>query len=611
MQKTFDLNTIFAKIPKIIIIAIIVYILDVWLLTILSASIAEPSTITYYIFHPISTSLRYLLGFFYPDLVHNQSVFNTWKLINGGLILIGIGIFIYSSSNKITNRPVFKSDLLGSADWLKRNEIQPVFATKHSPGILFGLHQKKPIVLPPLADGNRNVAIWGPPGTRKSRAYIRNNLFQAVKTGWSVVVTDPKGELTRDFRKFFEKQGYAVKVFNLVNMAYSDRWNPLSEIKTDIDAQIFCEVVMANTTAPNKKGDQFWDRAETNLLKALVLYVIYEFPEKDRNMGSVCQIISSGSRDYIKALFDALPNNHTAKIPFNAYIEASDQVQSGVILGLATRLQVFQTDIVRSLTETTDINIDLPGEKKCAYFCILSDMDRTFDFLASLYFSFLFISLTKSADRNDGELKIPVNFLLDEFCNIGYIPDFDKKLSTMRGRGIACSVVFQSLPQLMEFYPNKKWETIIANCDSWFILGAKDNTSAEYISKHLGEGTIETNSISKTLDKPLSLGKNTTRLEKRKLMNIDEIVRMPRNLAILSAFGLKPLMLEKLDYTKHPMSNLLEPASVSSYRPEWSSKYIKDPVDEIIDEIINESETIEFEEEEPGIYVPKTDEFWS
>jgi type IV secretion system protein VirD4 len=307
VQKTFDLNTIFAKIPKIIIIAIIVYILDVWLLTILSASIAEPSTITYYIFHPISTSLRYLLGFFYPDLVHNQSVFNTWKLINGGLILIGIGIFIYSSSNKITNHPVFKSDLLGSADWLKKNEIQPVFITKHSPGILFGLHQRMPVVLPPLADGNRNVAIWGPPGTRKSRAYIRNNLFQAVKSDWSVVVTDPKGELTRDFRKFFEKQGYTVRIFNLVNMAYSDRWNPLSEIKTDIDAQIFCEVVMANTTAPNKKGDQFWDRAETNLLKALVLYVIYEFPEKDRNMGSVCQIISSGSRDYGELYYGSCP----------------------------------------------------------------------------------------------------------------------------------------------------------------------------------------------------------------------------------------------------------------------------------------------------------------
>jgi hypothetical protein len=228
------------------------------------------------------------------------------------------------------------------------------------------------------------------------------------------------------------------------------------------------------------------------------------------------------------------------------------------------------------------------------------DMDHTFDFLASLYFSFLFIDLTRYADRSGGELPVTTNFLLDEFCNIGYIPDFNKKISTMRGRGIACSVIFQSIVQLMGFYPDKEWETILADCDSWLILGVKDVTSAEYISKHLGVGTIKTESVSRSVGKVIDLGKNTSRYEKRNLMNPDEVTRMPKSQAILSAFGLKPLKLEKLDFTKHPMSKLLQPQPVSLYKREWSEKYkpVDDPLDRIIEEILHDNE------DTPGIYPP-------
>jgi type IV secretion system protein VirD4 len=455
-----------------------------------------------------------------------------------------------------------------------------------------------PIVLPPEARGNRNVAVLGPPGSGKSRAYVRNNLFQAVKSGWSVIVTDPKGELTRDFRQFFEDQGYKVRVFNLVSMINSDRWNPLSEVTTDIDAQMFCEVVISNTNAPGRKsGDPFWDRAETNLLKALALYCVNELPSDERNMGSLYKILASGDSKYLDTIFGVLPYDHPAKMSYNIYAETSPQVRSGVIIGLGTRLQVFQNALVRSLTETSDIDLIEPGKEKCAYFCIVSDMDHTFDFLASLFFSFLFINLTRHADRSGGELQIPTNFLLDEFCNIGHIPDFPKKISTMRGRGIACSVIFQSIGQLMSFYPDMEWETIMADCDSWLVLGVKDVTSAKYISDHMGVGTIETTSHSKSVGKILDLGKDTKRFEKRNLLNPDEITRMDRNEAILSAFGLKPLKLTKMDYTKHPMSGLLKPSPVSEYDPGWAVK----------EEVIN----LEVETMEASETAGEEDAFWS
>jgi type IV secretion system protein VirD4 len=554
------------KIKYIIPLLFGLYILDAWLVSTLAAFTVDKSLVNYYFLHPMQTSTEYFLSLFGKE-VYNIEVFKYWKMLNVGFILIAAAVFMYKSTGDLQN----KSGLLGSADWLTLNEAKQIFNTKLSPGILFGTSSNQPIVLPPEARGNRNVAVLGPPGTGKSRAYVRNNLFQAVTSKWSVVVTDPKGELARDFRKFFKGENYIVKVFNLVDMANSDRWNPLSEIRTDIDAQMFCEVVIANTAVPGKKGgDPFWDRAETNLLKGLVLYVINELPTEERNLGEVYKILASGDPKHLDNLFSTLPYDHPAKMPYNIYAETSPQVRSGVIIGLGTRLQVFQNEMVRKLTETSDISLSMPGRAKSAYFCIVSDMDHTFDFLASLYFSFLFINLTRTADRNGGELDIPVNFLLDEFCNIGHIPDFTKKISTMRGRGIAVSVIFQSLVQLKSHYPDSAWETIMADCNSWLILGVQDVTSAKYISDHMGISTITTKSHRKSLGKPLKLGDETTQYKERRLMNPDELIRLATNEAILSAFGLKPFKIEKMDYTKHPMAKLLDPEPINNFRPAWS-----------------------------------------
>lgn len=556
---------------------IIVFILDVWLFSTLAAYSAGVST-QYYSQSPISVSITYLGVMLGISSLQNEQVYSLWKSFNIGLFLITASLIAIRYKDNMPQ--LGKNNLLGSARWLTTWEARKVFNLSMSPGILFGKSSGCPVVLPPNAGGNRNVAVLGPPGSGKSRAYVRNNLFQAVTSNWSVIVTDPKGELTRDFKTFFEEQDYIVKVFNLVDMSHSDRWNPLSEVVTDIDAQTFCEVVIANTAVGGRKsGDQFWDRAETNLLKALVLYVVNQLSPEERNVGTLYKILASGDSKYLDSIFSVLPHDHPAKMPYNIYAETSAQVRSGVIIGLGTRLQVFQNSLVRSLTEESDINMNMPGKRKCAYFCIISDMDHTFDFLASLFFSFLFINLTRLADRTGGELDIPNNFLLDEFCNIGQIPDFPKKISTMRGRGIACSVIFQSIGQIKNFYPHEEWETIMADCDSWLILGVKDVTSAKYISDHLGVGTIKTSSKSHSVGKIMDLGKETDKYEKRNLLNPDEIARMPKNQAILSAFGLSPLKLQKMDYSKHPMTKMLKPLPINEYIPSWQKE--KEPEEEL------------------------------
>lgn len=474
----------------------------------------------------------------------------------------------------------------GTANWLSAKEAKEVVGVGINKGIIFG--RKAPegildiflprptITLPPKSYFNRNVAVFGASGSMKSRSYVRNNILQMASEGHSIIVTDPKGELFQDTSLLLEELGYNVKAFNLSNMTHSDRWNPIAEVKDDIDAQLFAEVVIANTKMPGSKGgDQFWDRGEQNLLKALVMYVVCEYPESERNLASVYSLLASSSPKYVDKIFDSLPPNHPAKMPYNIYAQANETVRTGTIIGLGTRLQVFQNNLVQRLTETSDIDITLPGKEKCAYFAIIPDTDTTFDFLAGLFFSFLFIKLTKYADLNGGRCDNDVYFLLDEFPNIGAIPDFTKKISTIRSRGLHSSVIFQNIAQLKNRYPNDAWQEIIGNCDSRLFLGATDYATAEFVSDLLGETTVEDAAYSRRagIEGLFDFGKITKRASKRNLLNPDEILRLPHKNAILILRGQKPILLEKMDYTQHPLSKRLKPRKIKDYNPEWARSF--------------------------------------
>ncbi|MBT1280246.1 type IV secretory system conjugative DNA transfer family protein [Thermoanaerobacter sp. CM-CNRG TB177] len=498
----------------------------------------------------------------------------------------------------------------GTANWMTVQEAKKILGIGTNKGLILGRIGNKVVTLPPDSFLNRNVAIFGSPGSMKSRAYIRTNILQLAKEGQSMVITDPKGEIFRDMAEFLKNRGYTVKVFNLVNMKHSDRWNPIETIQDDIDAQLFVEVIISNTkVASTKSGDPFWDRAEQNLLKALALYVAMEYPEHERNIASVYSLLASAEPKAVDSVFKTLPNGHPAKMPYNIYAQANEQVRTGVIIGLGTRLQVFQNKLVQKITETSDIDLEFPGKEKCAYFCISSDTDSTFDFLAGLFFSFLFIKLTRYADMNGGTLNPNVYFLLDEFPNIGAIPDFTKKISTMRSRGIHSSVVFQNISQLKNRYPNDAWQEIIGNCDTRLFLGCTDVATAQFVSDLLGQATVEARSHRKHagFEGLFDFGDISISTQKRPLLTPDEILRLEHRNAIVILRGQKPLMVEKMDYTKHPLSKEIKPVPITEYIPEWAEqedkkaetrpaeKLTKEPIEAVKD---NSTEEIKETKEE-------------
>lgn len=251
-------------------------------------------------------------------------------------------------------------------------------------------------------------------------------------------------------------------------MRHSDRWNPLAENQNITDVQTSSDVIISNTQRHDKGGDEFWPRAEENLLKAFLFYFLANLSDNN-NLTSVYKHLSNGDIGEIDTMFKKMPDESPARMSYNIFASGSDTIKASVITGLGTRLQAFQNEDLQKLTSETDIDLTLPGKKPCIYYVITSDMDSSFDFLASLFFTFLFIKLVRYADSTkNGKCKNDVFFFLDEFANLGQnaIPDFNKKISTVRSRGISIIPIFQNVGQIQNRYPDGLSDEIIGNCDT-------------------------------------------------------------------------------------------------------------------------------------------------
>ena len=474
----------------------------------------------------------------------------------------------------------------GTAGWMTEDELHKELEVakdlKRCDGTILGELNGKAVCVPADTMMNRNVAVYGAAGSMKSRAYARNMVFQCVRRGESLVITDPKSELYASMAEYLRDSGYIVKVFNLISPENSDSWNCLREIEGDnqeLMAQIFCDVVIRNTLL-NGRMDPFWDTGAIALLKALCLYVVQAFPEKDRNIGEVYKLLAGvatgGDGGGLNAAFAALPFGHSAKVPYDIFRQASENVQSGIIIGLANRIQVFQIEALRVITSHSGgIDLTLPGKERCAYFCITSDQDSAFDFLSSLFLSFLFIKLVRYADsRPDQALSVPVHVLADELANIGAIPDLTKKISTVRSRKISMSVIFQNIAQMQNRYPDNAWLEILGNCDTQLFLGCTDELTAKFISDRTGEVTIGVESMSKELAAARMTNytpshRETSSIGRRKLLTPDEVLRLPRDDALIIFRGQKVLKVKKFDYTKHPESKKMRECSARNHIPNW------------------------------------------
>lgn len=358
---------------------------------------------------------------------------------------------------------VSKEGTYGTASWMGERELKDVLEVQpltKADGILLGKRNGKAVCRPADTRLNRHIAVFGASGTGKSRGFIRPALFNIIQRGESAIITDSKGELYADTAELFHQHGYEVKVFNLVNPEHGDSWNCMSDLGGDtLLAQVLTNVIIGNTSSG--KTDHFWDNGEGNLLKALILYVDLDptrSPE-EKNLPAVYEMLIHHSAAQLTALFERLPLDHPARGPYRLFSQASDTVRSGIVLGLGTRLQVLQNEAVARILRRSDIDLTAPGKKKCATFVVLSDQEATMAFLSSLFFSFLFIKLTRFADSTpDMRCPVPVNLILDEFNNIGKLggaadgSDFARTLSVVRSRAIYVTLAVQSLGQLQNRY---------------------------------------------------------------------------------------------------------------------------------------------------------------
>lgn len=540
-----------------------------------AAAAAAFDQVEWYYKYPFKTAWAWLTK--PANGLSNPEVRATWLGLNGIIALAGVfGYGAWKVRNggfNISGYRIKKGDTThGSARWAEKKDISRVCEFGFGPGIVLGEYEGTPVRIPQKPKGrhNKNVLVIGSPGCGKSYSYVMPNIFTAVRGGESIIVTDPKGELSAIMTPYLISKGYNVKVLNLVEMLESNKKNFLDEIRTPLDADVFAQVVIATTEETKKGGDGFWDRAEQNLLKALLLYVCYDETGKRRNgtMGEIYDLIATGDKEAVNQKFERLPQRHPAYGPYMISKMAGGNMWGNIIIGLGTRLQTFQQEEIRSITGESEIDLNLPGREKCAYFVITPDTHPAFNFLSSLFFTFVFVRLIEQADANKTRrLHVPVKMLLDEFANIVSIPDFEKKIATARSRGIECHVIIQSLPQLIRVYGKDSWQEIRACCSTVVVLKVEDDFTAEYTSRQLGKTTVETSSRSREV-KPLTGAAIFDERENRSvagrlLMSADEIERMPANrcIVILPSPNDKervPAMLRTIGYTEFPEAEELK-----------------------------------------------------
>ena len=469
-------------------------------------------------------------------------------------ILMVIGLIKSSPKNEYTDMEH------GSSDWSRNGEQYQVLSNKK------GIILAEDNYLPVDKRGNVNVLVVGGSGSGKSASYSIPNAFQQLG---SYIFTDPKGELYDRTAGYLKQNGYEIKVLNLVKPQNSDGYNPLMHISSEIDVDVIANTIVKGQKTDSGGSDPFWDDSAEMLLKALIYYLMATRPEEEQNLASCAELVraanSNGGSNLLTELMSKLPYDHPARMNYKSIEIAPEKTYSSILSTLQSKLGKFDSKEIAELTSTDTIKFEDIGSKKTAVYVISSDTHTAYDFLLTIFFAQMIQQLYNFADDNGGKLKVPTYFILDEFANIGKIPDFDKKISTSRSRKISFSVILQNLDQLEAIY-DKSYETIIGNCDTHVFLGSNSYKTVEYFSKALGEKTIERESISINRDKQhhRTGTSDSDQVMARALMTPDELRRLDNDLCIIFEKGIKPVKANKFYYFKHKnMENSLRRAEIS------------------------------------------------
>ena len=407
---------------------------------------------------------------------------------------------------------------------------------------------------------NKNILVIGGSGSGKTRFFCKPSLLQAHS---SYVVTDPKGTLLPEVGSFLERKRYRIKCLNLINFKKSMRYNPLAYIRSEKDILKLVNALIMNTKGEGEKSSEdFWVKAERLYYSALIGYIWYEAPEEERNFITLLDLINASEareddEEYqspVDILFQQLEEkepDHFAVKQYRKFKMAAGKTLKSILISCGARLAPFDIKELRDLMEYDELELDTLGDQKTALFVILSDTDSTFNFVAALMYSQLFNLLCDKADDfYGGRLPIHVRLILDEFANIGQIPNFDKLIATIRSREISASIILQSQSQLKTIYKDAA-DTIVGNCDSTLFLGGKEKSTLKEISELLGKETIDLYNQSENRGSQISHGLNYQKLGKE-LMTQDELAVMDGGKCIFMLRGVRPFLSDKYDLTKHP-----------------------------------------------------------
>ena len=479
-------------------------------------------------------------------------------------ILISESIYSFSYLTYYYNRKNYRrNEEYGSAKWANNKAVNKKYAEKDyysnkilSQNVRIGLDGRR-------HRRNLNTLVIGGSGAGKTRFFGKPNLMQC---NTSFVILDPKGEQLRDVGNLLEKEGYVIKVVDLINMNRSHCYNPFRYIKDDKDVLKLITNLIRNTTPKGSQtNDPFWEKSETALLEALCLYLLHEAPEEEQNFTMVMEMIAAAEvkeddEEYqspLDELFERLeirnPNSLALK-QYKIYKQAAGKTAKSILISVGVRLSAFNLESIASLTATDELELDLVGERKTAIFAVIPDNDSTFNFLIGMLYTQLFQMLYYQADIvHGGALPVPVHFLMDEFANVALPDEFDKLLSTMRSRLIFVSIIIQNLAQIKGLYKDS-WESIVGNCDTLYYLGGNEQSTHKFMSEYLGKETLDTNTYGKSSGRSGNYSTNYQQAG-RELLTPDEVRLLDNDYGLLFIRGERPVFDKKYDILKHPRIN--------------------------------------------------------
>ncbi len=494
---------------------------------------------------------------------------NTLKTIFIFLLIYGIGIGIYFS----TLRNYRRQEEYGSAKWGSASKVNKKYADKTysqnkilSQNVRIGLDGKK-------HRRNLNTLVIGGSGAGKTRFYGKPNIMQC---NTSFVILDPKGEILRDTGNLLEKEGYVIRVIDLIDMSKSHGYNPFAYIQDDKDVLKLITNLIRNTTPKGaQSNDPFWEKSETALLEALCLYLINEAPEEEQNFSMVMEMIVAAEpkeddEDYISPLdqlFIELEKDKPESLAlkqYKIYKQAAGKTAKSILISVGVRLAAFNLESIASLTHYDELELEKMGERKTALFTVIPDNDSTFNFLIGMLYTQLFQMLYYSADIiHHGELPIPVHFMMDEFANVALPDEFDKLLATMRSRRIFVSIIIQNLAQIKALYKDA-WESIVGNCDELYYLGGNEQSTHKFMSEYLGKETLDTNTYGKSSGRNGNYSTNYQQAG-RELLTADEVRLLDNDYALLFIRGELPILDKKYNILKHPNVTYTKDGNGQSY----------------------------------------------